>query len=188
MLRIITGKHRGRKLEVIESKTMRPTADRTREAVFNILTHSYTKESGESILEGAVVLDLFCGSGALAFEALSRGAEKAVLIDIEAAHLAVARSNAEHLGEAANVTCLRADSSNPPPAKFPCSLVFLDPPYRSGLALNALKHLKTGGWLQDDSLIIVEVDRREDLFEPADYERLDERIYGNTKIIVLGVK
>lgn len=188
MLRIITGKHRGRKLEVIESKTLRPTADRTREAVFNILTHSYTNEAGESILEGAVVLDLFCGSGALAFEALSRGASKAVLIDIESEHLAIARANAEHLGETANVAFIRADSSNPPPAKFPCSLIFLDPPYRTGLAANALKHLKAGGWLQEESIIVVELDRREDLATPDDFEQLDERVYGNTKIILLALK
>ena len=180
-MRIISGKYRGRRIETLDNKNLRPTMGVAREALFNILSHG--QFAGDNpLLEDCKVLDLFCGCGALAMEALSRGAEHVVLMDIEAAHLNIARSNMETIGETENATFLRGDSSNPPPARFPCNLVFLDPPYRKGLVDKALKSLIKGNWLADGAIIVIETAKREDVDIPEQLEELDDRKYGNSRI------
>lgn len=184
MLRIFAGKHRGRKLQVVEDKQVRPTAGRTREAIFNILNHG--RFAGEKrFLDGCTVLDLFCGSGALGLEALSHGAAHAVFIDINQNCLAAVKQNAAHVGESANVTVIRNDSANPPTARFPCSLVFIDPPYGSNLLVTALKNLAARGWLQRGSIIVAEMEKKENVPELEGFTRIDERIYGRTRIVLL---
>lgn len=185
MLRIFAGKHRGRKLEVIDNKKLRPTAGRTREAIFNILNHGRFAGDGQRFLEGSKVVDLFCGSGALGFEALSHGAAHCVFIDIDQEHLSVVRGNAQHLGEEKNVTLIRSDSSSPPAAKFPCDLIFIDPPYHSNLIQAALKNLAARGWLRTGSVIVVEMDKRENLPEVQGFQPITERVYGRTRISLL---
>lgn len=184
MLRIFAGKHRGRKLQAFDDKLVRPTAGRTREAIFNILNHGRFAE-GERFLHDATVLDLFCGSGALGLEALSHGASHTVFIDMNQECLAMAKQNAEHMGEGKNVTLIRSDSSNPPPARFPCSLVFVDPPYSSNLLVPSLKNLAAKGWLKTGSIIVTEMGKKEDLPEIEGFNRIDDRIYGRTRIILL---
>jgi 16S rRNA (guanine966-N2)-methyltransferase len=95
------------------------------------------------------------------------------------------RQNAQHIGEGNNVTLLRSDSSNPPPARFPCSLVFIDPPYGSSLMAPALKNLAARGWLKTGSVIVAEMGKKEDLPEVEGFTHIDERIYGRTKVILL---
>lgn len=186
MMYIISGRLRGRRVESPKSKAVRPTAGKTREAIFNILSHGEFAQDGNKLLDnGCNVLDLYCGSGALAFEALSRGATRAFLIDIENAHLDMARHNAEHLGVSSEVTCLRADSSNPPPARTACNLVFIDPPYMSGLAQKTLKNLASSGWLADGAVIVVELNKKEDVSIPEGFEEISTRKYGITKIMLL---
>lgn len=184
-MRIVGGKHRGRKLEAPADLRIRPTSDRAREALFNILAHGRFAADGRSLIVGARVLDAFCGTGALALEALSRGAEKAILLDTDDGALALARRNAQHLGESARVDFRRADAAHPGAAPWPATLAFLDPPYGSGLAAAALAALAAGGWLARDALVAVETGTAESLTPPPGLERLDERHYGRAKVTLL---
>ena len=114
-MRIVGGSHRGRRLTAPKGDTVRPTSDRAREALFNILTHGHLSADGTSPLPGARVLDAFAGSGALGLEALSRGAAYALFIDSDAKACAAIRENAKALGETGNVTVILADATKPPP-------------------------------------------------------------------------
>ena len=183
-MRVISGKHRGRKIETVSSKALRPTTGMAREALFNILTHGKFAVDG-SFVEGSNVLDLFCGCGALSIEALSRGAKHAILIDIDQTHLDVARHNLTTMGEADNCSFIRGDSSTPPPARFACDLIFLDPPYGKKLVESSLKSLEKGNWLAQDAVIVVETGKTEDLEVPSGFEELDDRKYGNSRIRIL---
>ena len=183
MLRIIAGKHRGRRVETREHAKIRPTGSRARGAIFNILTHGNFRE--RSPLVGGRVVDLYCGTGALGLEALSRGAEHVTFIDQSAESMSLARANAAHMGETAAVHFIRSDSTSLPPARTPCTLAFLDPPYRSGLAAKSLISLDAQGWLLPGAIAVAEMEARE-LFTPPDHFALyDERKYGNTRIIFL---
>src|SRR6476659_2443146 len=146
-MRIVGGRLRGRGLAAPKSQSIRPTADRLRESLFNILTHAY----GDPIA-GARVLDLFAGTGALGLEALSRGAAFALFVDDGAEARALLRQNVEALGVAAASRIFRRDATKLGPAHpvEPFSLVFLDPPYGKGLAEKALVSAWDGGWLSPD--------------------------------------
>lgn len=164
---------------------MRPTADRVREAVFNILTHAAAAVE----LEGAAVVDVFSGTGAMGLEALSRGAARVTFIDTDAAALKVTLRNAAGLGEAHSVTCLRLDAARLPApprvAGTPCAAAFLDPPYGSGLALAALAGLRRHGWIGPGAIAVVEIAAREPLEAPPGFEVVDERIYGAARVVFL---
>ena len=127
-MRIIAGSWRGRTLLTPPDRTIRPTGERAREALFGILEH------GRPPVRGARFLDLFCGTGAVGLEAASRGAAEVLLVDQEAAALALARANLARLGAPPNVSLLAADAARLGPARRAYDLAFLDPPYRSGLA------------------------------------------------------
>ncbi len=179
-LRLVAGRHRGRALAAPPDRATRPTGERVREAVFNILAHAgYGPNEGDAVTD-AVVLDAFAGTGALAFEALSRGAAEAWLFDSSAAALGFARKNAETLGETARAHLLRADALKPPPARAQATLLFLDPPYRQGLIGPAIKALAAAGWLAPDCLVVAETAAD----EPAvpSLALLDERRYGIARI------
>ena len=157
-MRIIGGKFRGRKLPVAEGTT-RPTLDRVRETVFNLLEHNRVllKEDGTSRLNNATVLDAFAGSGALGIEALSRGAERAVFFETDTAALKSLRANTA--GMSAQVfagSVLRCAK-----APRPCDIAFFDPPFRNDLLLPALTALKDNGWISAETLIYWEADGRE---------------------------
>lgn len=184
MLRIIAGKHRNRRLQMIQSDALRPTSSRTRESIFNILIHGEWSEQA-SVLEGATVLDLYCGTGALGIEALSRGANHAIFIDMDPKHLAITRQNVVHVGELEHATFIRADSSHPPLARTLCDLVFLDPPYGKGLVAVTLQQLVAQKWLADNALVVVEISKHENMAIPPQFEELDKRIYGKTHIVIL---
>jgi 16S rRNA (guanine966-N2)-methyltransferase len=180
-MRVISGKYRGRVIESVSGKQLRPTMGMAREALFNILSHGRFAD----LLDGANVLDLFCGCGALAIEALSRGAGHAVLIDIDPKHLDIARKNIHAIGESGNTTFIRGDSSTPPPTTLPCNLIFVDPPYGKKLADISLKNLIQTGWLAQDAIIVVETSKVEDVNAPAGFTELDDRKYGNSRIRIL---
>jgi len=184
-VRIVAGRHRGRRIEAPAGLDVRPTADRARESLFNILEHGRFGGDGTSLLVGAQVLDAFAGSGALGLEALSRGALKLTCMETSAAARAAVRANAAALGEAGRVTVLPADATNPPPAPTPCDLVFLDPPYRSGLAAAALPALASRGWIADGAICVIELAANEDLAAPAGFTPMDERRYGKAKLLFL---
>jgi 16S rRNA (guanine966-N2)-methyltransferase len=183
-MRIVAGRHRGRALAAPEGEAIRPTSDRARQSLFNILEHGAPAKAG-LVIRGAVVLDVFCGTGALALEALSRGAAKAILIDSDAAAITLARQNAMALGEIARVSLRQLDATKPGAAKEAATLAFLDPPYGKGLAAPALKALAREGWLAPGAIVSVETATREDLELPEGFERLDERRYGKAKLLFL---
>ena len=187
-MRIIAGKHKGRKLDLPkECVSVRPTSDFARESIFNLLTHGRFLQGKDSIL-GKKVLDLFCGSGALGLEALSRGAKSASFIDVSNASLGAAKYNAGKLGELENCEFLQADASKLGMARAKYDLVFLDPPYFDKLLAPSLLALRSGGWLAEDALMVVEHDKREQLKIPEVFTVLDSRRYGRASIEIMQAK
>jgi len=185
MLKIVGGKHRGRTLAAPEGLATRPTSSRAREALFNILAHAKWRDDGTSPLLEARVLDAFAGSGALGIEALSRGAAHATFLDNDATAIKLIGENLRKLGETTAAKVVRADVTRPPPAREGCDLAFLDPPYRSDLALPALAALGAAGWFNPGAVALVELGATEDLVPPDDFSAIDERRYGAAKIIIL---
>jgi 16S rRNA (guanine966-N2)-methyltransferase len=188
-MRIVAGRHKGRALIAPPGEDIRPTSDRARESLFNILAHGrMARADGTSPIAGAVVLDAFCGTGALALEALSRGAERAILIDNSPTALNVARANFRALGEETRALLVLADATEPPsraPAQPAATLAFLDPPYRSGLGAPALAALDARGWIAPEAVVVVESEAR-DAFAPSEgFTLFDERRYGKAKIRLL---
>jgi 16S rRNA (guanine966-N2)-methyltransferase len=177
-MRIIAGRFRGRQLLSPEGAAIRPTSDRAREALFDILEH------GEPRLRGAAFLDLFCGSGAVGLEACSRGAAEVLLIESDADALRLAKANLARLG-APNVRLMAGDAARLGAAPGRFDLVFLDPPYRSGLAPPALMGLRAG-WLAPGARIVVELAAKETL-DPPGFSVEQERRYGAAKLIFLRV-
>jgi 16S rRNA (guanine966-N2)-methyltransferase len=184
-VRIIAGRHRGRRLAAPAGPGTRPTSDRLREAVFDILAHNGWGPGCGDPVEGAVVLDAFCGTGALALEALSRGAARAVLLDSSAAALAVARANARALGEEGRCLFLGLDATRPPAPPAVAGLAFLDPPYGEGLGPPALAALARAGWLAPGAVVVLEQSSREPVPVGEAFTRLAERTYGGTRVIFL---
>lgn len=189
-MRIVAGRHRGRRLEAPEGVAVRPSADRTREALFNILAQGKLDWRGAlappgSPFTGAHVLDAFAGTGALGLEALSRGAAHATFMENQAAALEACRRNIRALGEEAHSTVLACDVLRPPPAPGPCDLALMDPPYNQGMAEPALGALGATGWLRPGALAVVELLAREPLAPPPGFEVLDERRYGKARLVFL---
>ncbi len=166
-MRIVAGRHRGRRLLAPPGETVRPTSDRAREALFNILSHGQLASEGIPFA-GAAVLDAFAGTGALGLEALSRGAAEAAFIEQDREALATLRQNIAALGEDARSRIVSGDATRPPRAPLACALAFLDPPYRSGVAAAALTALDAAGWLTPDALAVVELAAREGSRRPPD--------------------
>lgn len=181
-MRIVAGRHRGRRLETPAGRDVRPTSDRTRQSLFNILAHGDWMADGSDVLEGADVLDAFCGTGALALEALSQGAARAVFLDKARSSLDMARRNAQMLGEEANCRFILGDAAKPPPAPFAARLAFLDPPYGQDLSPPALIGLSRAGWLSPGALVCVEVGAEDAFIPPSGFEGLDARDYSQARI------
>jgi 16S rRNA (guanine966-N2)-methyltransferase len=181
-MRIISGKHRGRKIETVDSGKLRPTTGMAREALFNILTHGRFVDDDKKLLDGCRILDLFCGCGALSLEAISRGAVHVTLMDIDQEHLDIAKKNFRSIDEIDNAAFIRGDSSTPPKAHNQCNLVFLDPPYGKGFVSTALKNVIAGGWLAEKAIVVVETSKIEEPEIPAGLEKVEDRIYGNCRI------
>ncbi|MBC9207667.1 16S rRNA (guanine(966)-N(2))-methyltransferase RsmD [Roseomonas aerophila] len=181
-MRIVAGRHRGRKLVAPEGATTRPTGERMRQALFDMLWHA--PWAGRAAIEGHAVLDAFAGTGALGLEALSRGAATACFIEQDRAALAALRANIAACREDAASQVLPVDATRPPRAKAPCSLVFLDPPYAKDLVPRALAALGAAGWIAPSALICAETGRDEDPALP-DFTLLAERTHGAARILVL---
>jgi len=180
-MRIVGGALRGRTLKTPKTQAVRPTSDRLRESVFDILQHAY----GDPV-SGAAVVDLFAGTGALGFEALSRGASRAMFVDDGAEARALLRANVEAFGLGGVTRIFRRDATKlgaaPPGEAF--SLAFLDPPYGKGLADRALAALCDGGWLTKKALLVIEEDAGAEVALPAGLEKIEARRYGDTQIIL----
>jgi 16S rRNA (guanine966-N2)-methyltransferase len=183
-MRIVGGRLRGRTLAEPKSQAIRPTADRLRESLFNILVHGY----GDPVT-GARVLDLFAGTGALGLEAVSRGAAFALFVDDRAEARALIRANVDALGLGGVTRIFRRDATRLGAAHpvEPFSLVFLDPPYGRGLAEAALNAARDGGWLLPDALIVVE-EAAGAFRTPAGFAELERRAYDDTEFVFLQFK
>jgi 16S rRNA (guanine966-N2)-methyltransferase len=181
-MRIVGGRLRGRALAAPKSNAVRPTADRLREALFNILVHAY-----DDPVTATRVLDLFAGTGALGMEALSRGAAFALFVDDGAEARALLRENVAALGLGGVTRVFRRDATKLGAAHpvEPFSLVFLDPPYGQGLAEKALAAARTGGWLTADALIVVEEAAKSGFAAPDGFDELERRTYDDTMFVFL---
>ncbi len=183
-MRIDTGSHKGTKLVAPEGDDVRPTSDRARQAIFNMLMHRF------DAVRGARVLDAFAGSGALGLEALSRGAESLVAFELAKPALEALKHNIKACHEIARSLVFACDARHPPPTasqKYyaPCSLIFLDPPYGKGLIPPTLAALKDAGWIAPAALVVAEMAARDDLPEIDGFSVEDERRYGKAKIVLL---
>jgi 16S rRNA (guanine966-N2)-methyltransferase len=179
-MRIVGGALRGRALAAPKSQAVRPTSDRLRESIFDILQHAY----GEP-MQGVAAVDLFAGTGALGLEALSRGAARALFVDDGAEARALLRQNIEALGLGGVTRVFRRDATKlgAAPAGERFALAFLDPPYGKDLAPRALAQLAQGGWLLPGALIVVEESANADLALPEGFAPLDTRRYGDTQVL-----
>lgn len=175
-MRIIAGRWRSRLLVTPAGEATRPTTDRSRETLFSMLT------SRLGDFTDLAVLDLFAGSGALAFEALSRGAARAFLAERNPQARAAIAANLKSLG--ADARLIGYDATALPPAPAAADLIFLDPPYGEGLAAPALLSARAGGWIAPHSWISLEVGRSE-AFECAGFVVVAERVVGKARLILL---
>lgn len=184
-MRVVGGRLRGRTLAGPKTQTIRPTADRLRESLFNILVHAF-----DDPVSGARVLDLFAGTGALGIEALSRGADFALFIDDGAEARALLRENAATLGLGGVSRIFRRDATKLGPVHpvEPFSLAFLDPPYRRGLAEAALASARAGGWFTADALIVVEESAKAQFVAPEGFTELDRRRYDDSEFVFLRLR
>src|SRR5215207_1739405 len=173
-MRVVGGRLKGRNLAGPSSQAIRPTADRLRESVFNILVHAY-----DDPIEGARVLDLFAGTGALGIEAVSRGAAFTLFVDNGAEARALLRDNVEALGLGGVTKVYRRDATSLGPAHplEPFSLAFLDPPYGKRLGEQAVASLHDGGWLAPQALVVVEEATSAKFAVPTGFEELERRAY-----------
>lgn len=178
-MRIVGGEFRGRTLATPKSQAIRPTTDRTREAVFNVLSHRH----GER-LEGARVLDLFAGTGALGLEAVSRGAAHCLFIEESAEGRGLIRTNVEAFGLQGRTKIFRRDATSLGSVGTiaPFDLVFADPPYGKGLGEQALASARAGGWLKPGALCVVEEAAAAPFGKVEGFDVVDERHYGDTII------
>jgi 16S rRNA (guanine966-N2)-methyltransferase len=181
-MRVVGGRLKGRSLAAPSSRDIRPTADRLRESVFNILVHAY-----DNPIDGARVLDLFAGTGALGIEAISRGAAFTLFVDNGAEARALLRNNVESLALGGVSKVYRRDATDPGPAHpmQPFSLAFLDPPYGKGLAERSLGSLRDGGWLVPGALVVVEEAKAAGFAAPDGFEELERRAYDDTEFVFL---
>ena len=179
-MRIIAGQHRGLQLASVgqgdTDAHLRPTSDRVRESLFNILSH-YGQPSG------ARVLDLFAGTGALGLEALSRGATHVTYVENGRAGQKLILENLTKARRTQDSALLKSDATSLPPAKAPCNLVFLDPPYGKALGEQALASARAQGWLSEDALVVWE--ESAPMYAPQGFTLEDQRKYGSTVITLL---
>ncbi|GGB76594.1 16S rRNA (guanine(966)-N(2))-methyltransferase RsmD [Henriciella pelagia] len=183
-MRIISGKFKGQAIAAPKGRNTRPTSDRARESLFNVLAHA----SWAPELEGARVIDLFAGSGALGFEAMSRGAAFCLFVETESSARGAIRDNVEALQLFGNTRTHRRSAvdlgTKPAGVGDRFTIAFLDPPYHQNLVTPCLKTLIAGEWMAQDALAVVETDSSE-TFEHEGWEVVDEREAGKAKLTML---
>ena len=190
-MRIVGGAHKGRIIVAPDGDAIRPTGDRVRESLFNILVHhDFSDELGADFdLDGARVLDLFAGTGALGLEAISRGASFALFVDDSIEARGAIRENMENLGLTGHAKLYKRDATKlgPRPGSVgpQFDLVFLDPPYRLGLAEKALVSTLEGGWVNPHALFVVEEHVEAGFVAPQGFVEFDRRKYGFSEIVFL---
>jgi len=181
-MRIVAGRFRGRAIAAPKHEGLRPTSDRVRESVFNVLEHGIE----DFAIAGARVVDLFAGTGALGLEALSRGAASCLFVEDSAAARALIRDNIEAMQLTGVARIFRRDATKLGTAGTmePFALAFLDPPYGKGLAELGLAALVEGGWLAENAIVVVEERAGTDIALPEMFSELDRRTYGDTQVLI----
>ncbi len=184
-MRIVAGSLKGRAIVAPEGQGTRPTSDRARQAVFNVLEHAAWSEP----LDGMRVIDLYAGSGALGFEAISRGAAFALFVETDEEARGAIRENADTYGVMGRARVHRRSATDlglrPRPDGEPFDLAFLDPPYRKGLGEQTLRGLLDGDWLKPGALVVFERGSDEPEIDTPGYQRLDARDYGAARVLFL---
>jgi 16S rRNA (guanine966-N2)-methyltransferase len=178
-MRVVGGEFHGRALAAPRSQAIRPTTDRTREAVFNVLAHRFAGR-----LDGARVLDLFAGTGALGIEALSRGAAHCLFVEESAEGRGLIRDNVEAFGLQGRTKIFRRDATSLGQAGTiqPFDILFADPPYAKGLGEQALRAARDGGWLRPGALCVAEESAAAPFHAGPEFRVADERSYGDTVV------
>ena len=184
-MRIVAGSLKGRAIVAPEGQNTRPTSDRARQAVFNVLEHASWAEP----LHGARVIDLYAGSGALGFEAVSRGAAFCLFVEIEDEARGAIRENADAYGLMGRTRVHRRSATDlgvrPGSAGEAFDIAFLDPPYAKGLGEQTLLRLTEGNWLKPGAIVVFERGSDEPDIDTPGYERLDARDYGAARVLFL---
>jgi 16S rRNA (guanine966-N2)-methyltransferase len=184
-MRIVAGSLKGRAIATPDGQGTRPTSDRARQAVFNVLEHAAWSEP----LDGARVMDLYAGSGALGFEAISRGAAFCLFVETDDEARGAIRENADAYGVMGRTRVHRRSATDlggrPGSDGEAFDLVFLDPPYRKGLGEQTLAELVKGGWLTPDAIVVFERGSDEPEIDTPGYARLDARDYGAARVLFL---
>ena len=185
MMRIVGGRFRGKLLTAPEGRDeVRPTSDRAREAVFNVLLHRFQGRNGFMLSESRV-LDVFAGTGALGLEALSRGARHVTFLERGPQALQALKANIRSMRAEADTSVITGDALRPPQAKLPVSLVFLDPPYAQPLCAPALTALAGCGWLTPGAVAVAETAREAEAVTPDGFAVADVRDYGKARVTFL---
>ena len=184
MVRIVGGNKKNHRLASLDGHHLRPTSDRVRESIFDILQHAIYLPD---IIPEATVVDLFAGTGALGLEALSRGAKHLTAVEKDPTACRIFESNVNTLNYKKSVTLLRRDATQLPRAKEPYDLIFIDPPYHLGLITPALISLQNNNWLNNSSTLVLETSSKQSINLPAAFNLLCHRTYGSTSIRVLSV-
>ncbi|MBL4693239.1 MAG: 16S rRNA (guanine(966)-N(2))-methyltransferase RsmD [Magnetovibrio sp.] len=180
-MRIVSGKHKGRPLTAPTGRDTRPTSDRAREAIFNVLEHGI---SGSG-LRDARVIDVFAGTGALGLEALSRGAEHCTFVESHGAARRMLQKNIQDLNEDRATKVIATKAGLIGDTAEPCDYAFLDAPYHQDLSAQALTALANGSWLKDGCVVMVEVAKDEPLTPPEGFEFHKEKNYGAARAVFL---
>jgi 16S rRNA (guanine966-N2)-methyltransferase len=186
-MRIVAGSLKGRAITTPEGQGTRPTSDRARQAIFNVLEHAAWAEP----LDGARVIDLYAGSGALGYEAISRGAGFALFVEIDDEARGAIRENADAWGLMGRTRVHRRSATDlgtrPGSDGEAFDIAFLDPPYRKGLGEQTLVRLIEGNWLKPGAVVVFERGSDEPEIDTPGYERLDARDYGAARVLFLRV-
>ena len=183
-MRIVGGNKKNHRLASPDGQQLRPTSDRVRESIFDMLQHS--KYVTNNIPE-AIVVDLFAGTGALGLEALSRGAKHLTAVERDPTACKIFENNVNILNYEKSVTLLRHDATQLPLAKGACDLVFIDPPYHLGLITPALISLRDNNWLKNNSTLVLETSSKQSVTLPTEFKILCHRTYGSTSIRILSM-
>lgn len=183
MIKIITGKYKGKSIFTSKKYDYRPSTSKLREAIFSILDSGCFIETKP--LQNAKILDLFAGTGILSFEAISRGAESVLLIDINKEHLEHIKKSAHAINIAHQVTTLQISALKLPKAHCKYDIVFIDPPYYNDFISKSIDSLVNNNWLHNHSILVIEMGYKENINIPKYFNIIKEKIFGNTKLLIL---
>jgi 16S rRNA (guanine966-N2)-methyltransferase len=183
---IIAGRYRGRKIKTTNDYKYRPTTYKVKEAIFSILASGqFLDQNNQSVLKNAVTIDVFGGTGALTFEALSRGTSKGFIIEKDSKHLSLIKENIINLGFDQQVIALQGDARNLMSSKASCDIAFIDPPFNQGVITDTIKSLINKGWIKDNGFIVIERHEK-DLYQiNDDCQLVFARKYGRVLLEIL---